>query len=1180
MGVPCKAAAPWLRQNPPVRALLLLLALAAAQVPNRSWDEADRGQLISPDLGDQPMNQPSVVHRQLLLAGNGHFELWDISDPTAPSLTSSFDSPHADGEAESHAVALAKDPDGRVLLATISGVGVDLWDLSDPGLPALLSSVDLEGVFYGDNSEAVWGLAWQGERLYVGGTNTGVHVLDVAIPEQPLLVARIPTAEFGGVSAGPLWAVGNTLIVTTPKNHAGVATLDVGDPDDPTLLDFVAGGPDSYIGAFYGCEARLLTPLRTYDVLTDPASIELLGSAETVEAEYASFADGQLFLGRLRPNPGVDVIDLGDPNAATVVASIDGRRDDVLGGRFTDDQFSMPVGNLVVLADDEIRYGAVLAVHDPAPDTSPQRLLCAQPEDGATGLPLTSRIGLSFSDPVDLDSVDGDTVVVRPVGGEAIRGWFGLNQTLVSFWPSEPLLPDTTYEIVLPAGGVADLVGNGLPDAVVRTFSTGDAVAAPPCSLDPTTPVAAGEATTLTTSGAAPSWDFGDGESGSGAAVEHAWAEPGRYPITLRVTDGDASRTCGGLQVVTPVRAGETARASAIATDGATAWVVNPDAGTLATVDLVAGLLGETDVGPDPRFVARADDGALWVSVRGDDAVVAVRDGRVAERIATGHGTYPAGLVLAGDTAFVALEGTGEVLTLDLGSASIVDRTPLGPDLDGVAVRLRGLARGPGIPWVASRFVSRDGGGQLFFGSESRLLPVDAGPDDHFSGRGVPSYLQSVAVRPDGVVATAGSKANIERGAARDGEPLDPDNTVRAVVIQVSDGADAAGAEQRTDLDDHGLLGEVAYSEAGDVLFVAATGNHRVDALDSASGDVLASAGTGLAPHGLAVHGATLLVQDQLSRTLSVFDVSGLLDGSDPGLRPGVRWDTVADEPLDPEVLLGKQIFWSSASPDMSQDGYLACVSCHLDGDDGRTWDFTDRGEGLRNTIDLRGRAGTAHGPLHWSANFDEVQDFEHDIRGAFGGRGLLDDADFESRSDPLGLGKTGLSPRLDALAAYVSSLDEVPRSPFRDTDGELTKTGRRGLRTLATLDCLECHGGPAMTDSGTERHDVGTTTVDSGQRLGGELDGFDTPTLFGLAHSAPYFHDGSAPNLLAVIDREGHGDAQGLTLRQKEGLISLLLELESDLLPLEDQTGCACSAGGGASMLALLLVVGRRRRR
>ena len=75
----------------------------------------------------------------------------------------------------------------------------------------------------------------------------------------------------------------------------------------------------------------------------------------------------------------------------------------------------------------------------------------------------------------------------------------------------------------------------------------------------------------------------------------------------------------------------------------------------------------------------------------------------------------------------------------------------------------------------------------------------------------------------------------------------------------------------------------------------------------------------------------------------------------------------------------------------MSADSYISCASCHVDGGhDGRVWDFTGRGEGLRRTTDLRGRSGVGHGNVHWSGNFDEIQDFEHDIRGPFGGIGFL----------------------------------------------------------------------------------------------------------------------------------------------------------------------------------------------
>ena len=137
----------------------------------------------------------------------------------------------------------------------------------------------------------------------------------------------------------------------------------------------------------------------------------------------------------------------------------------------------------------------------------------------------------------------------------------------------------------------------------------------------------------------------------------------------------------------------------------------------------------------------------------------------------------------------------------------------------------------------------------------------------------------------------------------------------------------------------------------------------------------------------------------------------------------------------------------------MTQHGYICCASCHLDGfEDGRVWDFTDRGEGLRNTTSLLGKRGVGQGRLHWSANFDEVQDFEHDIRNAFNGTGFMCRRRLHDRhaEHPLGDPKAGVSRELDDLAAYVTSLDRVRPSPFRAPDGALTARRPGGPRIFA----------------------------------------------------------------------------------------------------------------------------------
>jgi hypothetical protein len=233
-------------------------------------------------------------------------------------------------------------------------------------------------------------------------------------------------------------------------------------------------------------------------------------------------------------------------------------------------------------------------------------------------------------------------------------------------------------------------------------------------------------------------------------------------------------------------------------------------------------------------------------------------------------------------------------------------------------------------------------------------------------------------------------------------------------------------------------------------------------------------------------------------------------------------------ESLPPNVLLGKRLFYFAGNaPDgqnaMSFEGYISCASCHIDGShDGRSWDFTQRGEGFRNTTDLRGRSGMLHGNVHWSANFDEIEDFILDIVGEFGGRGFLPPG--ETPNPPLGAPNHGRSAELDALADYVTSLGEttLPRSPWREANGAMSAEAVAGAAVFAGLGCGNCHQpGRDYTDStlGTATlHDVGTLRDSSGGRLGATLTGIDTPTLLGVWDTAPYFHDGSAETLEDVF--------------------------------------------------------------
>ena len=303
----------------------------------------------------------------------------------------------------------------------------------------------------------------------------------------------------------------------------------------------------------------------------------------------------------------------------------------------------------------------------------------------------------------------------------------------------------------------------------------------------------------------------------------------------------------------------------------------------------------------------------------------------------------------------------------------------------------------------------------------------------------------------------------------------------------------------------------------------------------------------GRAPAGLAFSpdGRHLYVHNFLDRSVTVLNTAGLLDGTmnEPFVVTTVS--TVAEEALAPEVLRGKRLFYNAADARMSLDGYLSCASCHLDGGaDGMVWDRTQFGEGLRNTIDLRGRRGTNGGFVHWTANFDEIQDFEHDMRAAFGGTGFLPDSAFETGTvhEPLGDPKAGLSPELDDLAAYVTSLDEYPASPYRQADGTRTAAGHAGRNVFVAQSCATCHAGVDFSDDG--QHDVGTLGPASGQGSGALLTGLNTPTLLGLWLSAPYLHDGSAATLEEVLDNPTHmGSA--LDAQEKTALAAYLRQID-----------------------------------
>jgi len=681
-------------------------------------------------------------------------------------------------------------------------------------------------------------------------------------------------------------------------------------------------------------------------------------------------------------------------------------------------------------------------------------------------------------------------------------------------------------------------------------------------------------------------WDFGDGSppvSTNSASTTHQYVEPGRYQIVVTATanNGSTTQTVMTARVHDPLEVGSPQVSMSITyqsrSDDDRVYVVNPDHDSITAINAITGeVLAEISVGDEPRSVSSDDFGRLYVVNRSDATLTRVDTETLSvfDTIELARGSRPSAIVTTSDGqfAYIALSASAKIIKLNLTSGQIEAELNSGPN-----PRELGLSA-DGLSLYAPRFISlptpdestrspANGGGEVLIietGSMtvSRSIeipynnPVD-GVDTGIESRGIPNYLRAPAISPSGLQAFVPAKLdNIYRGSMRDGNAREHDMLVRGILSELSLDEFREVSESRIQFDNLSPPVAAAYGPTGNFVFTAHEGSRVVKVLDAFSGNIITSTDVGFAPLGIIASpdGAQVFVHNYLSRNVSFLNTSGLMDGSYNTADVTRTIGTVTNEKLSEQVLLGKRLFHDSKDTRMASQEYISCAVCHDDaGGDGRVWDFSDAGEGLRNTTDLRSRAEMDHGNVHWSANFNEIQDFENDIREIFDGIGLLDNVDFNDAYGPLDEQnpKSGLDADLDAIAAYFSTLTNEPQSPLRSSNGALTSAGERGKSVFQQANCALCHSGTRFTDSPTSvGHDIGTVDADTGGRLGQPLldGGLDTPTLRGLWMGAPYLHDGSAPTVQAAVqahDKNMNTDLSLLSEADVDDLASYLLQID-----------------------------------
>ena len=179
----------------------------------------------------------------------------------------------------------------------------------------------------------------------------------------------------------------------------------------------------------------------------------------------------------------------------------------------------------------------------------------------------------------------------------------------------------------------------------------------------------------------------------------------------------------------------------------------------------------------------------------------------------------------------------------------------------------------------------------------------------------------------------------------------------------------------------------------------------------------------------------------------------------------------------------------------------------------------------------------TADGPIsYWNAYVGV---------GQMGGQGNFSDPRIS-----LSINQTPdlVTPKLRALLDYQLGLD-APKPPAGSFDHAAASRGKRLFRDEAG--CASCHQGPNLTDvlSGPDPsvpflHDAIEVGMDASYAQRTATGKYRTTPLRGLLQHAPYFHDGSAADLIAVVNHYNNLFGLNLTDAQKADLVEYLKSL------------------------------------
>ncbi len=601
---------------------------------------------------------------------------------------------------------------------------------------------------------------------------------------------------------------------------------------------------------------------------------------------------------------------------------------------------------------------------------------------------------------------------------------------------------------------------------------------------------------------------------------------------------------CSSTPVGAPGGYAQHTSSMALSRDGKTLFVVNPDADSVAQIDVASRalvreiLLSNTHPAPDasgaftpaimPRSVALSPDGAtLWVTGERSGKLHVVN---LAEQstFAISVCSEPVGLVVSNDgkSVYVGCTQDDLVARVDASSRTVATtvKVPSEPwalafDADGTTLYA--------THFLAPAVTAIDPNAMVVM--RTSPIPDVAPRGDKRLAHGEPRGLYDVAQQPG---ATELWIAHALLGTDTSQPDLDFESTTFPT-ITVTDASGAVLRTMSTNAQDvPGLNGAFADVVSGPHALAFTHDGAFALMVDQDSDDVLVVDARahvesslvrplpGHQPEGIVISADDTLAFVQERNTNDVVVLA--LDRSSGSLVAtvdGAAIPTLTSDPMPPDVRAGQHLFYSANSDEypITRNHWVACATCHMEGrSDAVTWLFEP---GPRDTpTNAGGMLGT--GFLFRTADRVKVQDYWRTIDIEQGG--VFDPND------------AATAKQLDLIATYVNYGIPLPVPPT--TDATLVA---KGAAIFQSAGCATCHGGPRFTDSGGGNasldlggpvllHDVGTcVTSDFPDVAHDDIDGnaraacaFDTPSLNGVASSPPYFHDGSAKTLADAVSR------------------------------------------------------------